>query len=216
MGVPVRWWLYVLLVPPALQSCVALLSFAFAGKPVAIDPAALLSLATPAMLVAFLFGPFGEEFGWCGFVLPRFVRRAAGVPHWRRHLGVWHWPLAYQAIVQAPGRDRFACVGHHVHELHDRRRISPHEEPAAGDGSCIFDSMLRLSPNLFPSVPTGAQFCSGRVGWAKPAGAFRRADRSRIAGRRARGRSVFPQTGEETGPCGGRRLVGGWTEIDEA
>ncbi|MGB6452539.1 MAG: CPBP family glutamic-type intramembrane protease [Steroidobacteraceae bacterium] len=79
-GVPVRWWLYVLLVPPAMQTCIALVSFKLAGAPVAIHPAALLSLATPAILLPFFFGPFGEEFGWRGFLLPRFVRRFSVLP----------------------------------------------------------------------------------------------------------------------------------------
>lgn len=63
-----------------MQTCIALVSFKLAGAPVAIHPAALLSLATPAILLPFFFGPFGEEFGWRGFLLPRFVRRFSVLP----------------------------------------------------------------------------------------------------------------------------------------
>jgi uncharacterized protein len=160
VGVPVRWWLYVLLVPPALQSCVALLSFAFAGKPVAMDPAVLLSLATPAMLIPFLFGPLGEELGWRGFLLPRFVQRFSVLPACLI-VGVtwagWHWPLAYQAIVQAPGREivsrvwAITCMSFMIAAVYLRTKSLL----LAMIMHWNFDSVLQLSPNLFPGVPAG-------------------------------------------------------------
>lgn len=166
--VPVRWWLYVLLVPPALQSCVALVSFAVAGKPVAIDPAALISLATPAMLVPFLFGPFGEEFGWRGFLLPRFVRRFSVLPGclmvgaiWV----VWHWPLAYAAIVQAPEREivsrvwAITCMSFMLAAVYLRTKSLL----LAMIMHWNFDSMLQLSPHLLPGMPAGAS--SALVQW---------------------------------------------------
>ncbi len=167
VGVPVRWWLYVLLVPPALQTCIALLSFILAGKPVAIHPAVLLSLATPTMLIPFLFGPFGEEFGWRGFLLPRFVRRFSVLPAclivgviW----AVWHWPLAYQAIVQAPGREivsrvwAITCMSFMIAAVY----LRTNSLLLAMIMHWNFDTMLRLS-NLFPGVPTGAS--SALVEW---------------------------------------------------
>ena len=166
--VPVRWWVYVLLVPPALQSCLAFLSFVFARKAIAINPAALLSLATPAMLVPFLFGPFGEEFGWRGFLLPRFVRRFSVLPAcltvgitW----AVWHWPLAYQAIVQAPGREiisrvwAITCMSFMIAAVYLRTQSLL----LAMIMHWNFDSMLQLSSHLFPGVPTGAS--SALVQW---------------------------------------------------
>jgi membrane protease YdiL (CAAX protease family) len=74
---------------------------ALSGKAVAFEPGALLALASPAAIAPFFFGPFGEEFGWRGFLLPQFMRRfpvllacvLVGIV-W----GVWHWPLYYRTI----------------------------------------------------------------------------------------------------------------------
>jgi uncharacterized protein len=162
-GAPVRWWLYVLLVPPAVQSCAALLSFALAREPVAIDPAALLSLASPAVLFPFFFGPFGEEFGWRGFLLPRLVQRYSVIPAclivgviW----GAWHWPLEYQAIVQAPGKTILSllwattCMSFMIAAVYLRTKSLL----LAMIMHWNFDSMLQLSPKLFPGAPTGVGF----------------------------------------------------------
>src|SRR6185436_4204971 len=53
-------------------------------------------------------GPFGEEFGWRGYLLPRLIRRVALVPAllavgviW----AVWHWPLLYHSVMGAPVRE---------------------------------------------------------------------------------------------------------------
>jgi membrane protease YdiL (CAAX protease family) len=152
---PVRWWLYVLLVPPALQSCSALASFAATGKPVAMEPAALLSLATPAVLLPFFFGPFGEEFGWRGFLLPDLVRRVSALPAclivgviW----ALWHWPLEYQAIVQVPGLVWFAtCMSVMIAAVYLRTQSLL----LAMIMHWNFDSMLQISPRLFPGAAPG-------------------------------------------------------------
>jgi membrane protease YdiL (CAAX protease family) len=105
-AVPVRWWLYALLVPPALFSCAALLLLVLAGEPVRVDPSALLQLATPAALLPFFLGPFGEEFGWRGFLLPALTQRISVLPACLI-IGVveaiWHWPIEYQVLLQFPG-----------------------------------------------------------------------------------------------------------------
>jgi membrane protease YdiL (CAAX protease family) len=62
----------------------------------------------PGALATFLLGPLGEEFGWRGYLLPRLVRKTALAPAllavgviW----GIWHWPLLYQSVIAAPGRE---------------------------------------------------------------------------------------------------------------
>jgi uncharacterized protein len=157
-GVPVRWWLYVLLVPPAMQTCIALVSFAFAGARVVIGPAALLSLTTPGMLLPFLFGPFGEELGWRGFLLPRFARRFSVLPACLI-VGVisagWHWPLEF---VHASGREivsivwAITCMGLMIGAVYLRTKSLL----LAMIMHWNFDSMFQLSPKLFPGVPAGA------------------------------------------------------------
>jgi uncharacterized protein len=112
------------------------------------------------MLVPFLFGPFGEEFGWRGFLLPRLVRRFSVVLAclivgviW----AVWHWPLAYQAIVQAPGREIVSlvwyttCLSFMIAAVY----LRTNSLLLAMIMHWNFDSILQVSPNLFPGVPTG-------------------------------------------------------------
>jgi membrane protease YdiL (CAAX protease family) len=105
-AVPVRWWLYALLLPPALFSGAAVLLLVLAGQPVRVDPSALLQLATPAALLPFFLGPFGEEFGWRGFLLPALTRRVSVLPA-ALIVGVveaiWHWPIELQQLLQFPG-----------------------------------------------------------------------------------------------------------------
>lgn len=80
------------------------------GQSIIFRPSVLLELGTPALLVPFLFGPLGEEFGWRGFSLPRFVKEYSPVTAcflvgviW----AIWHWPLFYRAIVKSPAQEIF-------------------------------------------------------------------------------------------------------------
>jgi len=159
--VPVLWWLYVLIVPVAMQTCVALVSFASAGVTVAIRPAALLSLATPPLLLPFLFGPFGEEFGWRGFLLPHLVRRLSVLPACLI-VGViealWHWPLEYQ---QMAGLVWYAACGSFMIAAVYLRANSV---LLAMVMHWNFNSMAQLSPKLFPGVPAADISVVGLLG----------------------------------------------------
>lgn len=108
--VPVRWWLYALLVPPLWFVGAGVLYLVLHGQPMILKASALLELGTPALLAPFLFGPLGEEFGWRGFLLPRFVEKFSAIPAcfivgviW----ATWHWPLFYKAIVKSPVEEIF-------------------------------------------------------------------------------------------------------------
>lgn len=110
VNAPIQWWLYALLVPLIWFVGAAILYLVLHAKPVAFEPSALLALGTPALLVPFLFGPLGEEFGWRGFLLPRFVERFSALPAcflvgiiW----AVWHWPLFYKGILKSPVEEIF-------------------------------------------------------------------------------------------------------------
>jgi uncharacterized protein len=107
-AVPIRWWLFVLFVPPLAAAGSALLYERLSGVAVTFSPAGYLRLAAPAMWVGFFLGPFGEEFGWRGYLLPRLAHRFSVVTSvlivgavW----AIWHWPLLYQSFVAAPGRE---------------------------------------------------------------------------------------------------------------
>jgi membrane protease YdiL (CAAX protease family) len=107
-AVPVRWWLFVLFVPVLASSIPALLYALASGNGVGFEPASFAQHVAPGALATFMLGPFGEEFGWRGYLLPRLARRMRVVPAllvvgviW----GVWHWPLLYQSVVAAPGRE---------------------------------------------------------------------------------------------------------------
>ncbi len=109
-AVPIQWWLYALLLPPSCSVATGILYLMLHGKPIVFKPSAFLQVGTPALLVPFLFGPLGEEFGWRGFLLPRFVRKFSAVPAcffvgiiW----AVWHWPLYYKAIAKSPAEEIF-------------------------------------------------------------------------------------------------------------
>lgn len=109
-NVPLQWWLYALLVPPICFVGAGVLYLLLHGKPIIFEPSALLAIGTPALLVPFLFGPLGEEFGWRGFLLPRFVERFSVLPAcllvgivW----ALWHWPLFYKGIVKSPAEQIF-------------------------------------------------------------------------------------------------------------
>jgi uncharacterized protein len=108
--VPIRWWLYALLLPPLWLVGAGILYLTIHGLPIIFKPSALRELGTLALLVPFLFGPLGEEFGWRGFLLPRFVKQFSAVPAcffvgviW----AIWHWPLFYKAIVKSPAEEIF-------------------------------------------------------------------------------------------------------------
>jgi uncharacterized protein len=79
VNVPVRWWLYALLVPTICYISAGIIYLSLNAITIVFKPSALLALGTPALLVPFLFGPLGEEFGWRGFLLPRFVEKFSAV-----------------------------------------------------------------------------------------------------------------------------------------
>jgi membrane protease YdiL (CAAX protease family) len=108
--VSAQWWLFACLVPLISFIGAGVLYLALHNQPVVFRPSALLMLGTPALLIPFLFGPLGEEFGWRGFLLPRFVKRFSAVPAcffvgtlW----ALWHWPLFYKAIIKSPAAELF-------------------------------------------------------------------------------------------------------------
>ena len=112
-AVPVRWWLFVLFVPVLAVSTSALFYTVGSGNSVGFEPARFARSVAPGALAAFMLGPFGEEFGWRGYLLPRCVRKLGVVPAlllvgviW----GVWHWPLLYQSVTDAPGRELVTLV----------------------------------------------------------------------------------------------------------
>lgn len=110
---PLRWWLFVLLVPHLASAVIALLYVGVSGHVVGFEPSGFQRLVAPSMLITFFLGPFGEEFGWRGYLLPRFLRRFSVVPAvlfvgviW----AIWHWPLLYQGFVAAPGRELVTTI----------------------------------------------------------------------------------------------------------
>jgi membrane protease YdiL (CAAX protease family) len=110
VNVPVRWWFYGLLVVPICYISAGVVYLSLHATPIVFEPSALLSLGTPALLVPFLFGPLGEEFGWRGFLLPRFVEKFSALSAcilvgliW----SVWHWPLFLRGILKAPTQEIF-------------------------------------------------------------------------------------------------------------
>jgi uncharacterized protein len=110
VNVPVQWWFYALLIPPIWFVSAGILYLLLHSAPIVFNPSAFLALGTPALLVPFLFGPLGEEFGWRGFLLPRSVEKFSAVPAcflvgiiW----SVWHWPLFYEGIIQSPTQEIF-------------------------------------------------------------------------------------------------------------
>lgn len=110
---PIRWWLFVAFVP-LLTGVAAVGAYdLIRGKSFVIIPSALLALVSPATLITFFMGPFGEEFGWRGFLLPQFVRRFSAVPA-VLIVGViwtaWHWPLLYKDIMADPVRQLLLTV----------------------------------------------------------------------------------------------------------
>lgn len=72
--VPVLWWLIALLFYPALVLIAQLISLAL-HQPAAPLTAWQLVLPAAFSLPALLLGPLGEELGWRGYLLPRFIAR---------------------------------------------------------------------------------------------------------------------------------------------
>jgi membrane protease YdiL (CAAX protease family) len=108
VSVVVRWWLFVLFVPVLASAGSVLLYVGLSGNVVGFKPSSILGLLAPSMLITFFLGPFGEEFGWRGYLLPRLAKELSVLPAvllvgviW----AIWHWPLLYQSVVAAPGRE---------------------------------------------------------------------------------------------------------------
>ena len=92
-SVPLRWWAFAPLVPVlATAGSVRSAHVAVRGNVVGFEPSRLLVLVAPPMLITFFLGPFGEEFGWRGYLLPKgkFVQTLPAlqaVDSSRRNLG---------------------------------------------------------------------------------------------------------------------------------
>ena len=96
------WYLFILLIFPALFSLSLLLDFIFSGSIPALEALAQIA-ANPLMLVGMtiigiITGPLSEELGWRGFALDRFQARWSGVAS-SLTLGLfwwgWHLPLFF-------------------------------------------------------------------------------------------------------------------------
>jgi len=103
--VPIKWWLFVLLVPLVSVFGGPLLAMFVNQAKISFNPGVLLALLSPAALLPFFLGPFGEEFGWRGFLLPWLGQRMPVLVAcfivgliW----AAWHWPLMYHSIAQSP------------------------------------------------------------------------------------------------------------------
>jgi len=102
---PFHWWVYALGLPLLWQVGAHALYGAIWGG---IGHVKLISFAgflTAPVLVLFLLGPLGEEFGWRGFLLPGLLRRYSPLSAslimgvvW----AVWHTPFYYARWVQTP------------------------------------------------------------------------------------------------------------------
>lgn len=100
--VPLRWWLFVLLVPLVAiwASGIAYLALTRAALELP-DLGAMGNWLSLAALMIFLPGPLGEEFGWRGFLQPRLMERFSFVAAtlvtgavW----AVWHLPLYWGRV----------------------------------------------------------------------------------------------------------------------
>jgi membrane protease YdiL (CAAX protease family) len=94
----IRYWLYALAIPFLLAASVAALSVATDIRRFApISPDELPRIAPAALVVLGLgvFGAFGEELGWRGFLLPKLVSGRVRRPYLAVGLvwAAWHVPL---------------------------------------------------------------------------------------------------------------------------
>ncbi len=107
---PIQWWIFSLVVPQIWFAAAGTIYLVLHQIPVVIQPSAWLALTTPPVLVPFLLGPLGEEFGWRGFLLPRLMERFAVLPACIL-LGIfwaaWHWPLFWKNIMKSPASELF-------------------------------------------------------------------------------------------------------------
>lgn len=97
-----RWWLFILLIFPAIFAVSILIDMLIGGSPpemtnlkaVLLDPILLL----PLLLLSFMSGPFAEELGWRGYSLKPLMDRF-GFTKSSVLLGivwcVWHLPLFF-------------------------------------------------------------------------------------------------------------------------
>lgn len=113
VAAPLRWWLFVLFVPHLASGVTALLYVGLTGRAFVFNLSGYLGLVAPSMLITFFLGPFGEEFGWRGYLLPRLLKHFSVVPAalvvgviW----AIWHWPLLYQGFLAAPGRELVTTI----------------------------------------------------------------------------------------------------------
>lgn len=159
--VPVRWWLYVAFVPFLTSVASAALYDLLRRKAFTIAPSALLALVAPATLVTFFLGPFGEEFGWRGFLLPQLVWRFSAVPAvlivgviW----AAWHWPLLYHDVIADPGRQLlFTLVGiTTISDLIGAVYLNTRSLLLAMVLHWNFNAMQGMSGRIFPGLPNPA------------------------------------------------------------
>ncbi len=99
----IGWWLFILLVFPAIHAATVLITLSFGGEAPAMEglcdavqsPVSILTV----LLVGFFFnGAFPEELGWRGFALETLLKRHGFI---KANLllgliwGVWHLPLFF-------------------------------------------------------------------------------------------------------------------------
>jgi membrane protease YdiL (CAAX protease family) len=159
---PIGWWLFALLAPFAVQAGRAFAYGALSGRSMGFEPGALAAVVSPAMIAPFFFGPFGEEFGWRGYLLPEFVRRfrvLAAVALVGVIWAAWHWPLLYRGIVQTGpegalfGAASIAALSFPIGALYLRTRSLL----LAMLMHWSFNASMDLSGKLFPGLPDDAK-----------------------------------------------------------
>jgi uncharacterized protein len=102
---PLLWWVAAIGAPLAWQVCAGAVYLGSHGGIGEIHLRAVSAIASPALLMMFTTGPLGEEFGWRGYLFPRFMRNssafaaaiAVGVI-W----AIWHAPLYLGRAIEDP------------------------------------------------------------------------------------------------------------------